>query len=70
VKNTLTIGGKTYYPNGEQQREIDRYRDEANAEIEAAGEADYPPNVIGCAPDRFKPIIQRHQKRVMDLMEQ
>jgi len=68
TKETLTIGGKTYLTTREQRDEIDRYRKEACDEIDAAGEADFPPNVIGCAPDRFKPILKKYRERVEELL--
>ena len=66
--DSLTIGATTYRPTTAQMAEIRRYQAEAYEEILNAGDVNLPPNVIGCAKDRFKPIIEKYQQRVATLL--
>ena len=56
------------HPTKAQMAEIRRFQTEAYEEILSADDLDLPPNVIGCAKDRFKPIIEKYQQRVATLL--
>ena len=66
---TYGIRGVLYEVSEVQLRELQRIEQEMRDEIGAAPEPYSPPNSVGCMPDPFKHIVDKHIGRMLKVIE-
>lgn len=66
---TYGIRGVLYNVSDAQLNELQKIEEECRDEIGAAPEPYSPPNSIGCMPDPFKHIVDKHIDRMMEVID-